>query len=57
MSNCKFSNVKRVRLGALKYVPHVSMKFLFSWEQVREVLVLDHVTGVVTFVNEIPRVI
>ncbi|OBZ65600.1 hypothetical protein A0H81_14383, partial [Grifola frondosa] len=37
MSNCKFRNDKRVRLGALKYVPHAIMKLLesipFPWEQ------------------------
>ena len=61
MSNRKFRNNKHVHLGALKYVPHAVMKLLenipFSWEQVREVPVLYHITGAITFVNEIPRVI
>jgi pre-mRNA-processing factor 8 len=61
MSNRKFRNDKRVHLGALKYVPHAVMKLLenipFPWEQVREVPVLYHITGAITFVNEIPRVI
>ncbi|KAF8202031.1 NUC071 domain-containing protein [Mycena galopus ATCC 62051] len=61
MSNRKFRNDKRVHLGALKYVPHVVMKLLedipYPWEQVREVPVLYHITGAITFVNEIPRVI
>ena len=29
----------------------------FPWEQVREVPVLYHITGAITFVNEIPRII
>ena len=29
----------------------------YPWEQVREVPVLYHITGAITFVNEIPRVI
>ena len=61
MSNRKFRNDKRVHLGALKYVPHAVMKLLenipYPWEQVREVPVLYHITGAITFVNEIPRVI
>ncbi|ODN79735.1 pre-mRNA-processing-splicing factor 8 [Cryptococcus amylolentus CBS 6039] len=61
MSNRKFRNDKRVHLGALKYVPHAVMKLLenipMPWEQVREVPVLYHISGAITFVNEIPRVI
>ena len=61
MSNRKFRNDKRVHLGALKYVPHAVLKLLenmpFPWEQVREVPVLYHITGAITFVNDIPRVI
>ena len=61
MSNRKFRAEKRVHLGALKYVPHAMMKLLenipMPWEQVREVPVLYHVTGAITFVNEVPRVI
>jgi len=61
MSNRKFRNDKRVHLGALKYVPHAVLKLLenipFPWEQVREVPVLYHITGAITFVNETPRVI
>ena len=61
MSNKKFRHDKRVYLGALKYVPHAVMKLLenmpMPWEQVREVKVLYHITGAITFVNEIPRVI
>ncbi|KAG2125346.1 NUC069, PrP8 N-terminal domain-containing protein [Suillus clintonianus] len=56
-----FRNDKRVHLGALKYVPHAVMKLLenipYPWEQVREVPVLYHITGAITFVNKIPRII
>ncbi|KAJ2888662.1 Pre-mRNA-processing-splicing factor 8, partial [Coemansia asiatica] len=61
MSARKFRQDKRVYLGALKYVPHAVLKLLenmpMPWEQVREVPVLYHVTGAITFVNEIPWVI
>ena len=52
---------KRVYLGALKYLPNAVYKLLenmpMPWEQVKEVKALYHVTGAITFVNEIPRVI
>ena len=61
MSSKKFKSDKRVYLGALKYVPHAILKLLenmpMPWEQVREVKILYHITGAITFVNEIPRVI
>jgi len=61
MSSKKFRHDKRVYLGALKYVPHAVLKLLenmpMPWEQVREVKILYHVTGAITFVNEIPLVI
>jgi pre-mRNA-processing factor 8 len=61
MSNRKFRSDKRVHLGALRYVPHAVLKLLenmpMPWEQVREVPVLYHITGAITFVNEIPKVI
>ena len=61
MSSKKFRHEKRAYLGALKYMPHAVMKLLenmpMPWEQVREVPVLYHITGAITFVNEIPRVI
>ncbi|KAF8445728.1 NUC069, PrP8 N-terminal domain-containing protein [Boletus edulis BED1] len=61
MSNRKFRNDKRVHLGALKYVPHAVVKLLenipYPWEQVREVPILYHITGAITFVNEVPRII
>ncbi|KAK2962369.1 putative Pre-mRNA-processing-splicing factor 8 [Blattamonas nauphoetae] len=61
MSSRKFRNDKRVYLGALKFIPHAIYKLLenvpMPWEQVRNVHVLYHITGAITFVNEIPRVI
>jgi len=61
MSSKKFRHDKRVYLGALKYVPHAILKLLenmpMPWEEVRDVKVLYHITGAITFVNEIPWVI
>jgi len=61
MSSRKFRADKRVYLGALKYVPHSVYKLLenlpFPWEQVRRVRCVYHVTGAITFVAEVPRVI
>ncbi|ANB13964.1 U4/U6-U5 snRNP complex component PRP8 [Sugiyamaella lignohabitans] len=52
---------KRSYLGALKFIPHAVVKLMENmpqpWEQVREVKVLYHITGAITFVNEVPRVI
>ena len=46
---------------ALKYMPHAVMKLLenmpMPWEQIRDVEVLYHITGAITFVNEIPWVV
>ena len=60
MTNKKFRHDKRVYLGALKYVPHAVLKLEnmpMPWEQIRTVEVLYHITGAITFVNEIPTVI
>ncbi|KAL2493475.1 Pre-mRNA-processing-splicing factor [Abeliophyllum distichum] len=61
MSSKKYSHDKRVYLGALKFVPHAVYKLLenmpMPWEQVREVKILYHITGAITFVNEIPWVV
>eukprot|EP00793_Prasinoderma_coloniale_P002374 PRCOL_00001855-RA len=61
MSSKKFRHDKRVYLGALKFVPHAVFKLLenmpMPWEQVRDVPVLYHTTGAISFVNETPRVI
>ena len=59
MSSKKYRQDKRVYLGALKYIPHAVFKLLenmpMPWEQVREVKVLYHITGAITFVDEVPR--
>jgi len=61
MSSRKYRHDKRVYLGALKYMPHAVLKLLenmpMPWEQIRDVSVLYHITGAITFVNEIPWVI
>ncbi len=61
MSNRKYRHDKRVYLGALKYIPHAVLKLLenmpMPWEQVRNCKVLYHITGAITFINEIPWVI
>lgn len=61
MSSRKYRHDKRVYLGALKYMPHAVLKLLenmpMPWEQIRDVKVLYHITGAITFVNEIPWVI
>ncbi|KAJ9070725.1 pre-mRNA-splicing factor 8 [Entomophthora muscae] len=61
MSSKKFRHDKRIYLGALKYIPHAVLKLLenmpMPWEQEREVSVLYHITGAITFVNEVPFVV
>ncbi|SCU92397.1 LANO_0E00694g1_1 [Lachancea nothofagi CBS 11611] len=61
MSSKRFNPDRRAFLGALKYMPHAILKLIENmpqpWEQVKEVRVLYHNTGALTFVNEIPRVI
>jgi pre-mRNA-processing factor 8 len=61
LHSCRFRHDKRIYLGALKFAPHAVYKLLenmpMPWEQVRFVSVLFHITGAVTFVNEVPRVI
>ncbi|KAM0831683.1 hypothetical protein ACQ4PT_065388 [Festuca glaucescens] len=61
MSSKKYRHDKRVYLGALKFVPHAVYKLLenmpMPWEQVRNVKILYHITGAITFVNEIPWVV
>ena len=61
MSSRKYRHDKRVYLGALKYMPHAVLKLLenmpMPWEQIRDCSVLYHITGAITFVNEIPWVI
>lgn len=61
MSSRKFNQDKRSYLGSLKYMPHAVLKLLENmpqpWEETKDVKVLYHITGSITFVNEIPRVI
>ena len=61
MSSKRYSSDKRVYLGALKYVPHAIFKLLenmpMPWETYREVPVLYHITGAISFVNHVPKVI
>ncbi|CUM64486.1 uncharacterized protein PRCAT00002091001 [Priceomyces carsonii] len=61
LSSKKIASDKRSHLGSLKYMPHALLKLLENmpqpWEQTKEVKVLYHITGAITFVNEIPRVI
>jgi len=61
MTSRKYRHDKRVYLGALKYMPHAVIKLIenmpMPWEQIRDIKVLYHITGAITFVNEIPRVI
>ena len=61
MTSRKYRREKRVYLGALKYMPHAVLKLLenmpMPWEQIRQVPVLYHITGAITFVNEVPTVI
>ena len=61
MSSKKFRHDKRVYLGALKYIPHAVYKLLenmpMPWEQVRNVRTLYHVSGAITFVDEVPKVL
>lgn len=48
-------------ISALKYMPHAILKLLenmpMPWEQIRDVKVLYHLTGAITFVDEIPWVV
>jgi pre-mRNA-processing factor 8 len=61
LSANKWKDQKRVYLGALKYAPHAVFKVLenmpMPWEQIRDVQALYHITGAVTFVDEIPKVV
>lgn len=61
MSSKKFKYDKRLYLGAIRYLPHAVFKLLenmpMPWEQIRDVPVLYHITGAISFVNETPKVI
>lgn len=57
----KLNNILCSVNSALKYMPHAVLKLLenmpMPWEQIRDVKVLYHITGAITFVNEIPWVV
>jgi pre-mRNA-processing factor 8 len=61
MSSKRYQSEKRIYLGALKYVPHALYKLLetipMPWENYKEVPVLFHVTGAISFVNHVPKVV
>ncbi|CAI4515271.1 BCE_3a_G0026200.mRNA.1.CDS.1 [Saccharomyces cerevisiae] len=61
MASKMYNTDKKAFLGALKYLPHAILKLLENmphpWEQAKEVKVLYHTSGAITFVNETPRVI
>lgn len=61
LSSKKVASDKRSHLGSLKYMPHAILKLLENmpqpWELTKDVKVLYHITGAITFVNEVPRVI
>ena len=61
MSSKRFQTEKRLYLGALKYVPHALYKLLenipMPWEAYKEVPVLFHMTGAISFVDHVPTVI
>lgn len=61
MSSKRYQSEKRIYLGALKYVPHALYKLLenipMPWESYKEVPVLFHVTGAISFIDHVPTVI
>jgi pre-mRNA-processing factor 8 len=61
MSSKRYQSEKRLYLGALKYIPHAIYKLLenipMPWESYKEVPVLFHVTGAISFVDHVPTVI
>lgn len=61
MSSRRYQTEKRLYVGALKYVPHALYKLLenipMPWESYKEVPVLFHVTGAISFVDKVPKVI
>ena len=61
MTSKRYQAEKRIYVGALKYVPHAIYKLLenipMPWEAYKEVPVLFHVTGAISFCNHVPKVI
>ena len=61
MSAKRYNHEKRIYLGALKYIPHSIYKLLenmpMPWEAYREVPILYHITGAISFVESTPTVV
>ena len=61
MSSRRLSSDKRTYLGALKYLPHAIYKIFenipMPWEHSKQVNVIYHITGALTYIDEIPKVI
>lgn len=61
MTSKRYNSEKRVYLGALKYIPHALYKLLenipMPWESYKEVPVLFHITGAISFIDHVPTVI
>eukprot|EP00536_Pseudo-nitzschia_multiseries_P007696 jgi/Psemu1/319191/estExt_fgenesh1_pm.C_1830010 len=61
MSSKRYQSEKRLYLGALKYMPHALYKLLenmpMPWESYKEVPILFHITGAISFVDQVPKVI
>ena len=60
-ANKKYQSDSRAYLGALKYVPHAMFKLLenipMPWESVKQVPVVYHTSGAITFVDAVPKVL
>lgn len=61
MSSKRYQSERRIYLGALKYIPHAIYKLLenipMPWESYKEVPVLFHVTGAISFIDRTPTVV
>jgi hypothetical protein len=61
MTSKRYASDKRIYLGALKYAPHSVFKLMenmpMPWEVDRQVPILYHITGAISFVNQVPKVI
>ena len=61
MTSQRYNSDKRIYLGALKYAPHAVFKLLESmpmpWKISRDIPVLYHVIGAISFINEVPKII
>ena len=61
LSGRKFQKDKQIYLGAMKYLPHAIFKLLENmpnpWEEVKYVKAVYHITGALTIVDEVPKVV